>query len=133
MALDVELLRDSFELVVRRNPQLTLRFYDVLFEKYPQARSLFQRNSRAKQERMLFEALGAVMDHLDNAPWLTQTLTALGEKHKSYGVTREMYGWVGEALLATLAEAAGADWTPAMLAHWTEAYGTISALMCPPK
>ena len=60
---------------------------------------------------------------------LTQTLRALGEKHDAYGVTPEMYGWVGDALLATLAETAGEQWTPEAAAAWTEAYGTIVALM----
>ena len=132
MGLDVDLLRSSFELVLERTPNLPARFYDVLFERYPQVRSLFGRNTRQNQEKMLAQALGAVMDHLEDAPWLQQTLGALGAKHKDYGVTREMYAWVGDALLTTLAESAGSDWTPAMLTNWTEAYGAIASMMCPP-
>jgi hemoglobin-like flavoprotein len=129
MALDVGMLRASFELVLERNPNLTARFYDVLFERYPQAQPLFGRNSRAVQEQMLAGALTAVMDHLDDAPWLVETLRALGTKHKDYGVTREMYDWVGDALLAVLAEAAGPDWTPALRGQWAEAYGAIVSMM----
>jgi hemoglobin-like flavoprotein len=40
-----------------------------------------------------------------------------------------MYDWVGECLLATLAELAGEAWTPAVAAAWTDAYGAISGLM----
>jgi hemoglobin-like flavoprotein len=40
-----------------------------------------------------------------------------------------MYGWVGASLLATLAEVAGADWSPRLEAAWTEAYGAIAGLM----
>jgi hypothetical protein len=29
-----------------------------------------------------------VLDHLEDAPWLTDTLGALGAKHVGYGVTR---------------------------------------------
>jgi hemoglobin-like flavoprotein len=129
MALDVTLLRNSFEMVVERQPQLAHRFYEILFERYPQARPLFGRNSGAKQEKMLTDALVAVIDHLEDAPWLTQTLAALGAKHKDYGVTDEMYGWVAASLLATLAEVAGPDWTPRHEAAWTEAYGAIAGLM----
>lgn len=39
------------------------------------------------------------------------------------------YDWVGDALLATLAETAGSAWTPAHQAAWAEAYGAIVALM----
>jgi hemoglobin-like flavoprotein len=129
MSLNVPLLRSSFALVVERQPQLTHRFYEILFERYPQAKRLFSRNPAAAQEKMLTDALVAVMDHLEDAPWLATTLQQLGAKHAGYGVTAEMYGWVGASLLATLAEVAKADWTPALEAAWTEAYGAIAGLM----
>jgi hemoglobin-like flavoprotein len=127
--LNVALLRSSFELVIERQPQLTHRFYEILFERHPQAKALFGRNTAAAQEKMLADALVAVMDRLEDAPWLTSTLEQLGAKHAGYGVTAEMYGWVGASLLATLAEAAGKDWTPALEGAWTDAYGAIAGLM----
>jgi hemoglobin-like flavoprotein len=129
MALDPHLLRSSFELVTDRQPQLTRRFYEILFERYPQARLLFGRNSAANQEKMLQDALVAVMEHLEDASWLQSTLSAMGKKHVEYGVTDEMYGWVGASLLATLAEAAGPAWSPQLSAAWSEAYGAIAGLM----
>jgi hemoglobin-like flavoprotein len=128
MALDVELLRNSFDLVVARQPQITPRFYEILFSRYPQVKPLFGRD-RAKQAEMLQQALVAVMEHLEDAAWLTQTLEAMGAKHVDYNVSDEMYAMVGDALLATLAEIAGDDWTPALAAAWTDAYGAIAGLM----
>jgi hemoglobin-like flavoprotein len=128
MALDVTLLRESFQLVAERSPQVTGRFYAIFFERYPEVRPMFRRDSRA-QEQMLTDALVAVLDHLEDAPWLRQTLFTLGGKHVGYGVRDEMYAWVGECLLAALAEAAGDDWTPAVAAAWTEAFGAIVAMM----
>ena len=78
---------------------------------------------------MLTQALVAVLDHLEDATWLTDTLKAMGAKHIDYGVTDEMYGWVGDSLLSTIAEIAGSDWTPELAAAWTEAYGAIASLM----
>jgi hemoglobin-like flavoprotein len=129
MSLNVPLLRSSFDLVVERQPQLTRRFYEILFERYPQVRPLFHRNKPELQEKMLTDALVAVMDHLEDAPWLTATLKGVGTKHVGYGVTKEMYGWVGASLLATLAEVAKDDWSPALEAAWTDAYGAIAGLM----
>lgn len=129
MSLDVTTLRGSFELVIAREPEITHKFYDVLFERYPQARPLFSRNARQKQEKMLADALVAVLDHLEDAPWLTQNLHALGAKHVDYGVTEEMYGWVGDALLRTLAAAAGDAWTPSVEQAWSDAYRAIAGLM----
>src|SRR5262245_54698119 len=129
MALNVRLLRESFEVVATANPRLVHRFYEILFERYPRTRALFPQGAgMARQEEMLTGALVAVLDHLEDAPWLRETLGALGAKHVGYGVTREMYDWVGAALLATLAETAGAGWTPELNAAWTEAYGAIVSL-----
>lgn len=133
MALNVELLRSSFALVVEREPQVTARFYDVLFENYPQVKPLFSPNRRDQQERMLRDALVAVVDHLEDAPWLETQLKALGKKHVEYGVTPEMYGWVGASLLQTLADVAGNAWTPELAAAWTDAYGAIVGLMQAPS
>lgn len=129
MSLNVPLLRSSFDLVVERQPQITPRFYEILFSRYPQVQPLFGRNSGGKQAEMLQEALVAVVDHLEDASWLEQTLGAMGKKHIDYGVTNEMYDFVGASLLATLAETAGSDWTPEVEEAWRTAYGAIAALM----
>ena len=128
MALDVALLRSSFDLVVERQPQVTPRFYEILFSRYPQAKPLFGRNG-TNQAEMLQQALVAVVEHLEDASWLTQTLEAMGAKHLDYGVRDDMYPWVGECLLATLAEIAGDDWSPALASAWGDAYGAIAGLM----
>jgi hemoglobin-like flavoprotein len=128
MTLDPAILRSSFEIVIDRRPDLTVRFYEVLFERYPHLQRLFSRD-RGAQSKMLAGALAAVLDHLEDAPWLVETLGNLGGKHVAYGVTAEMYDMVGDALLATLAEAAGDDWTPIVAAQWTEAFGAIASMM----
>ncbi|HLV22069.1 MAG TPA: globin domain-containing protein [Polyangiaceae bacterium] len=129
MALNVQLLRDSFSLVVEREPQVTSRFYKILFERYPQARPLFSSKAIEHQEKMLRDMLVAVVDHLEDEPWLKEQLAALGEKHVDYGVTPEMYGWVGACLLQALQEAAGADWSPEIEKAWADAYGAIASIM----
>jgi hemoglobin-like flavoprotein len=131
MALDVSILRESFATVVERSPQVIARFYEIFFERYPEVRPMFGRAPAgiARQEKMLTDALVAVLDHLEDAPWLQETLFALGEKHVGYGVRDEMYGWVGQCLLAALAEAAGDAWTKEVEAQWGEAFGAIQSMM----
>jgi hemoglobin-like flavoprotein len=129
MALDVDLLRRSFDLVIERQPQLTPRFYEILFARYPQVKPLFRQRPGREQAAMLQQALVAVMEHLEDAAWLADTLGGMGAKHVEYGVTDEMYAFVGDSLLATLAEAAGPAWSPELQAAWSEAYGAIAGLM----
>lgn len=129
MAIDAALLRSSFDLVVEREPVITTRFYEILFERYPSVRPLFSNSAPAKQQEMLQNALVSALEHLEDPAWLEQQLGALGAKHVDYGVTDEMYGWVGECLLATLAEIAEEAWTDDVRVAWTEAYGAIAGLM----
>jgi hemoglobin-like flavoprotein len=128
MSLDPTILRQSFEIVIDRRPDLTVRFYEILFEKYPALAPMFRRD-RQGQAKMLAGAITAVLDHLEDAPWLQATLGELGAKHLDYGVTDEMYSMVGDALLATLAEAAAEAWTPIVAEQWTLAYGAIASMM----
>jgi hemoglobin-like flavoprotein len=128
MTLSPTILRSSFDLVIDRAPDLTLRFYEVLFARAPELAPMFRRD-RKVQAKMLAGAIAAVLDHLEDAPWLETTLGELGAKHATYGVTSAMYGIVGDALLATLAEIAAEAWTPEVAEQWTLAYGAIAAMM----
>ncbi|WP_437954566.1 globin domain-containing protein [Sorangium sp. So ce119] len=129
MGLNVGLLRESFELVLEREPNLTHRFYGILFSRYPQVRPLFGRNSRDHQEKMLAEALVAVIDRLEDASWLEEKLMAMGAKHIDYGVTDEMYPWVADSLITAMSEVAGPAWSPAHQQAWSDALGAIASLM----
>jgi hemoglobin-like flavoprotein len=58
---------------------------------------------------------------------MASELRAIAGTHKAYGVTDEMYDWVGQALLTALTEACGEAWTPAAEESWAEAYRAIVA------
>jgi hemoglobin-like flavoprotein len=129
MALDVGALRNSFGMVIERQPELTKVFYQELFVRHPEARPLFSRKPMEAQERMLAETLVAALDHLEDPAWLSERLAELGSRHAEYGVTVEMYGWVAEALLTTLEDVAGEDWTPSYEEAWRNALMAIAELM----
>jgi hemoglobin-like flavoprotein len=129
VVLNVSLLRKNFELVTKREPRLAGRFYEILFERYPQLRPMFGRNSAATQERMIARALADAIDRFEDVAWMSSTLALLGARHASYGVTEEMYAWLVESLIATFAEVAGPDWTPDLADAWAQALGAISSMM----
>lgn len=131
MPIDGPLLRDNFELVLLRDQEFPRRFYEILFERRPEALPLFTRNSHGAQNAMLGQTLMAVLDHVEDPAWLAERLVPLGKLHVEYGVTREMYDWVGDALIASLAEISAEDWTPALTTAWSEAYAALVAIMCP--
>lgn len=131
MPIDADLLRDNFELVLQRDQVFPRRFYEILFARRPEVQALFTRNSANAQHALLAQTLMAVLDHADDAAWLTEKLAPLGAQHAAYGVTPEMYEWVGEALITAIAEVSAGDWTDRHLAAWKEAYRAMVSIMCP--
>jgi hemoglobin-like flavoprotein len=128
-AMNIEVLRVSFESLEHGEWDFTPRFYAILFSRYPELRALFENDMQQKQQTMLYQALAAIMDHLDNAFWLKESLMKYGARHAKYGITDQMYDRFGECLLATLSEFKGSEWTPPLAQAWSEAYDAISKLM----
>lgn len=124
---DVELLRETLELTLSLDDTFPTRFYERLFAAHPETRALFHRNSPGAQNKLFAQKLTAVIDHLDDPEWLGRELPHFAANHARYGVTAEMYPWVGEALIATLREACGERWSPAAERAWTEAYASLVA------
>lgn len=125
--MDKHLLETSLGLVDDEDG-LTTRFYELLFERHPAVRPMFSSDVRP-QAAMLRGAIIAVLDHLDDAEWLTTTLGALGAKHAEYGATAPMYDAVAECMLAAMAERGGDAWTPEMTAAWSDALSAVAGLM----
>jgi hemoglobin-like flavoprotein len=129
VTIDKELLRKSFALFIACEPDLTHHFYEVFFERHPEARTLFFRRSLAEQARLLSETLARLVEHIDDTVELEKILVPLGIKHIEYGATPEKYVWVREALLATFRHVAGAVWSDDLAATWSEAYDRMAAIM----
>ena len=123
------LLEESFELALLRDPDFPRLFYEILFRDYPTTRPLFRSNSLNVQRAMLSKALMAAIDHLDDDAWLTRELAPLGRGHLAYGVTPEMYDWVGQSLITAIAEVCEEEWTDLHEHAWRAAYARIAKVM----
>ena len=124
--MNAKLLRDTLELTLAADDTFPQRFYNHLFEAHPQLRDMFTRNSRGAQNKMFAQKIAAIVDHVDDPSWLDRELRGLATSHAGYGVTAEMYPWVGDALIATVREACGDKWSAEAEHAWTEAYGVIA-------
>jgi methyl-accepting chemotaxis protein len=129
MALNVALLRESFQKIAPQAERLADVFYDTLFERYPSVKPLFAGVSLPEQKKKLVAALVLVVKNLEKPDALKTALGQLGERHVEYGAKAAHYPAVGECLLAALAEVAGNQWTPELKKAWTEAYGAVADLM----
>ncbi|MBE9067823.1 globin [Leptolyngbya cf. ectocarpi LEGE 11479] len=129
MALNVELLEQSFELVKPQADEFVASFYNNLFTDYPAAKPLFEHSSMAKQQQMLKGALVMVVENLRKPEVLSGALKGLGARHVKYGALPEHYPLVGNSLLKTLGQYAGDAWTFELKEAWAGAYGVITELM----
>ncbi len=129
MALNVEILEQSFAAVAPQADRLVEVFYQHLFEDYPAVKPLFEKAEMAEQRKKLLAALKLVVENLRRPEILGPALEEMGTRHVGYGAQEAHYPAVGATLIKSLAEIAGDAWTDEMNDAWEEAYGEISRIM----
>ena len=125
----IQLVRQSFARVAPAAAQAGALFYDKLFARDPAISGLFSSSDMAVQASKLLEMIGNAVRLLDHPDRLDPVLRALGRRHVQYGVRDAHYDTVGAALLETLAEALGQDFTPATREAWTALYAHVGRTM----
>ena len=82
-----------------------------------------------QQYQKLIDMLSTVVGRLDHLEDLSGEIAAMGRRHVSYGVKPAQYKKVGEALLWTLEQGLGKDYTPEVKEAWTKCYNTLADAM----
>lgn len=129
MDVDIEVLQQSFRRLTPKADTLASTFYDLLFERSPEALQLFAGVRFDEQKKKLLRALALVVRNIERQEFLAPYLSGLGAMHVAYGVRPEHYPMVGECLMTALAETAGKSWTPDQEAAWRGAFAVISRVM----
>ncbi len=124
----IAIVQETFEKVRPISETAAELFYKRLFELNPSFKSLFKGDMK-KQGRMLMQMIDYAVKGLDEPDTILPTIQDLGKRHVGYGVKEEYYGTVGEALLWTLEQGLGDDFTPEAKAAWAEAYKLLSGVM----
>jgi len=103
-------------------------FYTRLFTLDPSLRPMFKGEMR-QQGRKLIGMITVAVNGLARIETLVPVIEALGRRHAGYGVQEHHYATVAEALLWTLEQGLGKDFTPEVKQAWTEAYGLLAGTM----
>ena len=127
--LEIELIRASWAGVEPIADTAAELFYGRLFELDHAIERLFRRTDMASQRKNLMQTLAVVVRSLDKLEQIVPAVEALGRRHAAYGVREAHYATVGDALLWTLGQGLGEDFTPEVRAAWTTAYGTLASVM----
>jgi len=124
----IALVRESFAKIVPASEQAAVLFYDRLFAVDPSTRPLF-RGDMKSQGAKLMAAIGSVVESLDRIETMMDDLRAVARRHGRYGVHEGHYASVGAALVWTLEQRLGFDFTPDVREAWVTAYGLLSRAM----
>ena len=124
----IDLVQTSFNKVVPIAAKAADLFYDRLFEIAPEVRPLFPADL-SSQKQKLMAMLGTAVTNLHQLETILPAVKALGQRHVTYGVTPAHYAPVGAALLWTLEQGLGPDFTPEVKTAWTETYMALSGVM----
>jgi len=103
-------------------------FYGRLFELDPTLRPMFRGDMR-EQGRKLMQMLAVAVYGLDRLHEILPAVRAMGRRHAGYGVTDEHYDTVASALLWTLEQGLGEQFTPDVKAAWVSVYTMLANAM----
>jgi len=124
----IELVQSSFKKVVPIAGAAADLFYDRLFEIAPEVRPLFP-GDLTEQKKKLMGMLSTAVANLHKLDAILPAVKDLGRRHRGYGVTVAHYAPVGTALLWTLEQGLGPDFTPEVKAAWTDTYTALAGVM----
>lgn len=103
-------------------------FYDALFRHAPHLRSMF-RDDLTGQGMKFMTTLDLIVHKLEDEEALASQYIGLGQTHKSLGIKVEDFAPMEEALIDTMRNALGADFTSELEHAWRKAYTIVSTNM----
>lgn len=124
-------LLESLNHVLRdADHRLTERFYDLLFERNPEAKPYFQAVNLRHQKALLRMAMQVIVSHYHHRyPATEDYLRVLGHKHFERDIPPALYPPFRDALLAALAAFHGLEWDQSLELEWSAAIDAAIAVM----
>ena len=123
-----ELVKASFEQLIPIADTAAALFYARLFELDPEL-SLISKTNMVEQGRKLIQMIATVVTGLGRLSEHLPALEPLGARHTSYVVRESDYETVGNALIWTIQELLGDDFTVEIKEAWAEAYSLLASAM----
>ena len=123
-----QLVKASFAKVTPIADTAAALFYDRLFATDPTLRPLFK-GDMVVQGRLLITMIETAVENVQRFDEILPAVRDLGRRHAGYGVKAADYDTVAAALLGTLEQTLGAEFTPAVRDAWIAYYQTISGEM----
>lgn len=125
------LIEATAPLVAEHLEAITLRFYPLMFARYPEVASLFNQAHQQDggQPRALARSVLAYVGLRHDPQQARGALASVVGKHVSLGIQPEQYPIVGECLMAAIGEELGDAVTPEIAAAWSALYEELAGLL----
>ncbi len=124
----IQLVKDSWAQVLPIKEAAADMFYTRLFDTYPEVQPYFKGNMK-EQGKKLMGMISTAVNGLDNFEALLEPVKDLGQRHVKYGVKKEDYDKVAEALLWTLEQGLKDNFTSEVKEAWSVTYTEIANVM----
>jgi hemoglobin-like flavoprotein len=124
----IALVQGSWKNVLAISDAAAQLFYARLFALDPSLAPMF-RGDMKEQGRKLVAMITVAVNGIARIETLVPVIEALGRRHAGYGVKDEHYSTVAAALLWTLEQGLGDEFTPEVCEAWTLAYGVLATTM----
>ena len=122
------IIKTTAPIIKAKGEAITQTMYGILFEKYPEAKTLFE-NAAPDQYKKLANAVYAYAANIDNLDALSKGIETMAQAHVKTAVKPEHYPWVADALLSAIKEVLGDEASDEVIAAWKEAYLFLSDVL----
>ena len=127
-AQQIHSVKNSWRKILPISEKAAELFYNRLFEIDPSTKILLKGEMKAQGQKLM-QMITAAVNGLNDLDGLVPVVQDLGRRHGGYGVQEKHYGSVGSALLWTLEQGLGDDFTPEVKIAWTETYMLLAGVM----
>jgi len=124
----VRLIHDSYRLFEPASDLVATLFFHRLLEIAPEVQPMMQ-GDMDEQRKQLLISLGLAVASLARFDDIVPALKLLGAKYRAIGVEPYHYGGVGEALLWTLKQSLGSNWSPELEDAWSALCTVVAEAM----
>lgn len=124
----MELVRSSFTEAVDRRDDFATFFYACLFDISPEMRPLFGGDMETQAQRFT-EMIAVAINGQNGDRGPSEALQMLGSSHRRADIETGHYAPFGRALVWSLQQTLGNDFTPEMKQAWEDWYETVAQTM----
>ena len=123
---EIRIIKSSAPALAEYGEQITGRFYQILLEKNPELKNIFNMTNQksGNQKQALAMAVYAFAKYVDNLSVILGDVERIAQKHASLGIKPEHYPLVGAALLESIKEILNPG--EEVISAWASGYGILA-------